>query len=308
MEYELVPWRRYGHDRVYIKVGTATLGHLDRASGQLHLEGTEDRDSIEAALMAAGHLSQSDVVAPVPPLITEPAAPAPTPIAPSAPIERGSPGASLQKEADRQRRAREERVRGAHPKLGGLMLKVSKEPVKTRNLAQGAAGERRIAARLEELCGRTVSFLHNRLCGVARRDGDIDHIAIAPSGIYVIDAKYYPGASVEVRRSGGLLSPRVEELFIRGRNKTSLLVSLQRQHAAVKEALADLQGAEVVPLFSAFCFLDAELPLLWSERIQGVPLLGPRRMAKLIRQEGPMNEGHRQRLLEHLAAKLPPAG
>ena len=188
------------------------------------------------------------------------------------------------------------------------MLAVSKEPVKSRVLAQGAEGERKIAARLEELAGPEVFFLHNRLCGPGRRDGDIDHIAIAPSGIYVVDAKHYPDASVEVRRAGGLLSPREERLYIRGRDSTKLLVSVRRQYDAVKAALSDLEGAHVVPVFSAFCFLGANLPLLWSDSIDGVPLYGPRRMAKAIRKEGPMNEGHRIKLLEHLAGRLPPAG
>lgn len=305
-QYEFVRWNRYGHDRLYIKRADEKLGHLDLRTGELVVADEHRVPALLATLRAAGHTVKADL----PPAV--PAASSPTDreaeSLPALAVDCGRPGASLQEQADRQRAKREAAVRAAHPRIGGFLLRMQDEPVRTRNLAQGAAGERHIAARLEELCGPSVSFLHNRLCGVGRRDGDIDHIAIAPSGVYVVDAKYYPGASVEVRRWGGLLSPRVEELFIRGRNKTSLLVSVQRQHAAVKAALADLPGADVVPVFSAFCFLDADLPLLWSERISGVPLLGPRRMAKLIRQDGPMNEGHRQRLLEHLAAMLPSAG
>lgn len=61
----------------------------------------------------------------------------------------------------------------------------------------------------------------------------------------------------------------------------------------------------VVPVFPAFCFLGANLPLLWFETIEGVPLYGPRRMAKAIRKDGPMNAGHRTKLLEHLARRQP---
>lgn len=313
MEYQLVRWRKYGHDRVYVKSGEVTLGHLDRATGRLHLDGADNRAAIVAALIEAGHLSPQGLPTapetrelPAPSIETD--SPATAESAVPLPLHQGRPGASLQQEADRMRAKRESEIRTAHPKSGGLILAMRKEPVKSRVLAQGAAGERKIAAKLEELAGPEVFFLHNRLCGHGRRDGDIDHIAVAPSGIYVIDAKHYPDASVEVRRTGGLLTPREERLYIRGRDSTKLLVSIRRQYDAVKTALSDLDGAHVVPVFSAFCFLGANLPLLWSESIEGVPLYGPRRMAKAIRKEGPMNERHRTRLLEHLAARLPAAG
>ena len=57
-------------------------------------------------------------------------------------------------------------------------------------------------------------FLHNRKLGPGRRDGDMDDVAIAPSGIYVIDAKRYQNAAVRVRRTGGLLSPVKEQLMV----------------------------------------------------------------------------------------------
>jgi hypothetical protein len=51
---------------------------------------------------------------------------------------------------------------------------------------------------------------------------NIDHIAVAATGVWVIDAKTHRGA-LQVRRSGGLFTPRVEKLYIAGRDKTSLL-------------------------------------------------------------------------------------
>ena len=64
--------------------------------------------------------------------------------------------------------------------------------------AKGAEGERLVARMLEEKCP-DVLFLHNRQRGSRARDGDIDHIAVAPSGVHVIDAKHYEGAKVDVK-------------------------------------------------------------------------------------------------------------
>ena len=70
--------------------------------------------------------------------------------------------------------------------------------------SKGAVGERRVAARLEELSGPGVLFLHNRRLGAGRRDGDVDHMALTSGGVFVIDAKRYKNAKVRIRRSGGL--------------------------------------------------------------------------------------------------------
>ena len=98
--------------------------------------------------------------------------------------------------------------------------------------------ERRPTARLADLSGPSVLFLHNRLLGQGRRDGDVDHLALTAGGVYVIDAKRYKNAKVEVRRSGGLFSPVREQLMVNGRDCSELLDSVARQAAAVRTALS----------------------------------------------------------------------
>lgn len=74
-----------------------------------------------------------------------------------APVARPRPasgGASAQREYDKRAGRREQQVRTQHPKLGGLLLAVSKEPASTRVWAQGAAGERAVAAKLLRQPGR----------------------------------------------------------------------------------------------------------------------------------------------------------
>jgi len=177
---------------------------------------------------------------------------------------------------------------------------------------RGAAGERRVAARLAELSGPRVLFLHNRLFGQGRRDGDVDHIAVTAGGVYVIDAKRYKNAKVEVRRSGGLFSPVREQLMVEGRDRSKLLDSVARQAAAVRTALNTFHHSGVtaadVPVVSLLCFVDAALPMLGTPRIGGVPLLGPKGTAKLLRAAtGLLEDSTVLALHLHLAQALPTA-
>jgi hypothetical protein len=215
-------------------------------------------------------------------------------------------GGSAQREFDRRVRRREAQVRSAHPKLGGLLLALHDEPTRTRVWAQGANGERAVAAKLDELGGEHVVALHDR--SMLRPDGrrsraNIDHIAVAASGVWVIDAKTHRG-TLEVRRSGGLFTPRVEKLYIAGRDKTSLLDGLDRQVAAVASQLADV-GA-TVPVRGALCFVGTELPW-FGESIRGVPLVGRRGLAKLLKQAGDLARDDRQALATYLASRFPSA-
>jgi hypothetical protein len=71
------------------------------------------------------------------------------------------------------------------------------------------------------LAGEHVVALHDRR--MRRPDGtlsraNIDHLAVTAAGDWVIDAKTHQGA-LEVRRSGGLFSPRIESLYINGRDQ-----------------------------------------------------------------------------------------
>ncbi len=153
-------------------------------------------------------------------------------------------GASAQREYDRRSARREQQIRTQHPKLGGLLLALSKEPASTRVWAQGAAGERAVAAKLDELVGEDVVALHDRR--MRRPDGtlsraNIDHVAVTAAGVWVIDAKTHQGA-LEVRRSGGLFSPRIERLYINGRDRTHRVHGLLNQVAAVRTELGTVHA------------------------------------------------------------------
>jgi hypothetical protein len=237
-----------------------------------------------------------------------PVAPRTIDVLPAEPVVTPSPsaGASAQREFERRVQRRDEAVRAAHPKLGGLLLALFNEPASTRVWAQGASGERAIAAKLAELEGEHVTALHDRsmLDARGRRTrANIDHIAVAATGVWVIDAKTHRGA-LQVRRSGGLFTPRVEKLYIAGRDKTALLDGLARQVEAVAAQLASVDAS--VPVRGALCFVGTELPW-FGETIRGVPLVGRRGLAKLLKQPGEFGRDDREALTAFLARRFPSA-
>jgi hypothetical protein len=216
-------------------------------------------------------------------------------------------GASAQREYERRSQNRERRIRAAHPRLGGLLLALSDEPAQTRVWAQGASGERAVAAALDALVDVDVLVMHDRV--LPRPDGrqsraNIDHVAVAASGVWVIDAKTHKG-SLEVRRSGGLFGPRVEKLYIGGRDKCSLVVGLQEQVAAVRAALDSVDAG--VPVRGALCFVGTELPWFGSSSVDGVPLVGRRGLTKLLKAAGELSAQDRASIAEFLASRFPPA-
>lgn len=219
----------------------------------------------------------------------------------------GLAGGSARAEYQRRAQRRETAIRSRHPRLGGLILALSNEPASTRVWAQGARGEQAVGAKLDELAGEHLIALHDRrLIRSAGRasKANIDHLAVTAAGVWVIDAKTHQG-QLEVRRSGGLLTPRVERLFIGGRDKTGLLETLAKQVTAVKQVLADADAP--VPVRGVLCFVGTELPWFGSSSIGGVPLVGRRGLGKLMRQPGELTSDDRQLIASWLDRRFVPA-
>jgi hypothetical protein len=221
--------------------------------------------------------------------------------------QQGGGGVSAQREYDKRSARREQRIREQHPRLGGLILALSNEPTSTRVWAQGAAGERAVAAKLDALIGEHVAALHDRR--LRRPDGsvskaNIDHIAVTPSGVWVIDAKTHQG-SLEVRRSGGLFSPRVQALYINGRDQTGLVHGLLKQVDAVRRELSAVEATIAVQ--GALCFVGTELPWFGSSNIADVPLVGRRGLAKLLLRPGDVDTADREAVATFLNQRFPPA-
>lgn len=216
----------------------------------------------------------------------------------------GSAGASAQREYERRRANRENRVRTAHPKIGGFLLAVSDEPQSTTAWATGARGEELLGKRLDGLAGDGVRVLHDRR--IPRTKANIDHIAVCATGVFVIDAKRYKGRP-QLRVEGGLFRARVEKLMVGTRDQTRLVEGVHKQVDLVRTAL-NVAGLADVPVRGVLCFVEADWPLFGgSFVIDGVNVLWPKKLAEILNADGPLDDAAVDRAHRDLAAALPPA-
>lgn len=217
-----------------------------------------------------------------------------------APIEAGRPGASARREFERRSARREERLRKRHPRIGGLIHALSEDSQSTRAWDVGAVVEERLGQRLNELATDQVRVLHDRRIPGSR--ANIDHIAVTPNGVYVIDAKKYSGRP-HLKVEGGLLRPRVEKLLVGTRNCTHLVDGVLKQLAIVREHLDDS-----VPVHGVLCFVEADWPLIGgSLTTRGVEALWPKKLYPKLRTDGPIDDTSIATLHRSLAEVFQPA-
>jgi len=217
----------------------------------------------------------------------------------------GTGGASARREYERRKDSREARVRSKHPRIGGFLLAVTDEPQSTRAWAVGAKGEEILARSLDSLAASGIALLHDRR--IPGSKANIDHIAIAPSGVFVIDAKNYQGRP-HLRIEGGLLRPRVETLIVGRRDCSKLVAGVHKQLALVRAVLdQDALGA-ATPAQGMLCFVDGDWPLIGgSFTIDGLQVLWPRKAQEHIKRPGPLTSDQVQALHARLASTFPMA-
>ena len=80
----------------------------------------------------------------------------------------------------------------------------------------------------------------------------VEHLVVAASGIWIVDAKSYKG-KVELRDVGGWLKTD-HRLYVNGRDQSKLVGGLAKQIDAVLAAIEDAD----IPIKSALCFVDSE--------------------------------------------------
>jgi hypothetical protein len=216
-------------------------------------------------------------------------------------IDPGTPGASARREFERREGNRERRIREKHPKLGGLIHALSDEPQSTKAWDTGALGEERLGSRLNELASDTLRVLHDRRIPGSR--ANIDHLAVTPTGVFVIDAKKYAGRP-HLKIEGGLLRPRVEKLVVGTRDCSKLVDGMLKQIDIVRGAVG-----EQITVQGVLCFVEADWPLFGSSfTTRGVEVMWPKKLYPLLRADGgPAAVGALEDVYRRLASALPPA-
>jgi hypothetical protein len=210
-------------------------------------------------------------------------------------------GAGPQREYERRTANRDERIEQKWGRLAPLAKLLSDEPQHIAAFGKGADGERRLAAHLQREIGDGAIFLHSRRIP----NGDIDHLAIAPSGIYVIDAKNYTGRT-EAKDVGNWRTVD-RRLYVGGRDESKLVEGMEKQVAAVTKALASSWVADT-PIHPVLCFTDSEWGIFAKPLSFGtVTCLWAKKLCELIKQPGPLDSSQRELIAKRLSVALPAA-
>lgn len=213
----------------------------------------------------------------------------------------GTAGASATKIHERnQSKVQAELVRD-HPLLGRLALKFRDDI--PDSWSRGAIGEQVVGEALNAIAGESCIVLHDRK--IPGSQANIDHIAVAASGIWVIDAKRYWDQRPEIRDRGGWLNSD-KRLYVGGRDRTNLIEGLDRQLAAVVKALGPLLAEHAPPTNAALAFVDADWGWRPPSELRGVRITGPRELPRLVQAGGPLDATQISALATTLALNLHP--
>jgi hypothetical protein len=217
-----------------------------------------------------------------------------------APLAAGEAGGSARREYQLRHQRREQQIDQRWGRLSGVVKFLSDDPQSIRAWAKGSEGEQRLAAHLLAAVGDRAILLNDRK--VPRIRGNIDHLVIAASGIWVIDAKHYRGL-VTQRDVGRWLKTDLR-LYVGRRDRTALAEGLGWQMAAVRKAL----GGADVPVTAALCFIEADWKLFAKPFQQNrVWVTWPKKLAEMIGEPGPLTPADVAQLADRLAGALPPA-
>lgn len=211
-------------------------------------------------------------------------------------------GASAQAEFERRRARNRERMRRQWPFALGIgliltaivyavVMATSDQPILALTIAGslaitqvvgflqlspvrawgvGAEGERKTAAFLEPLGEAGFVILHDRK--VPGWGGNLDHVAIGPSGIWAIETKNLAGKVVI----------RGEVLRIGGYRRDKIIEQVRQEATIVQVVLAESLGRLGLRVTPVICLHRGELPF-FNKTVRGVRLASGRQLVRLLR-------------------------
>lgn len=228
-------------------------------------------------------------------------------------LERGAAGASATREFARRKarddaaiEAKKAEVRATFGDgfIGKVatFLAVDDSPRRSTSVwAQGAVGEERVAAQLDPLAEVGVIALHDRR--IPGTKANIDHIAVTPWGVWVVDAKRHLNKRPDLVTEGGFMGiGGTDRLTVGGRKQDKLVDGVLSQIEKVQAALGEATSVRGI-----LCFVDADWPLIGGHfSVRGVRVVWPRRLPKELLQTVPPTVDA-QAVARALASAFPPA-
>jgi hypothetical protein len=211
----------------------------------------------------------------------------------------GEAGASARKEYDRRHQKRDEALDRRFGRFASVVKFLSDDPQSTRAWAKGSSGEQLLAAALTKRVGDRAVILNDRK--IPRSSANIDHLVIAASGVWIVDAKKYKGRLQRIDKGGWR---KVDyRVYVNGRDQTKLVAGLHKQAAVVRTALGELE----VPIHSVICFVEAEWDFFLKPfQIESVWITYGRHLSEMIEGDGTLSEETVLGVANKLAEALPP--
>lgn len=184
--------------------------------------------------------------------------------------------------------------------------KPNRNPRYTEPWKKGSDGESHLSGILQGESARgQFTVLDSRRIPGPRRD--IDHIAVARSGVYVIDAKNYSGRVG--RGTEGVWPNCTHHLTVRDRPQRKAVPGVLEQVEEVRGVLDRFPENASVPIIPVLCFVAADNwgPLRLPFTVDHVQVMWPRALVNILRADGPLSAQRRDRLSRLLGHLLPPA-
>ncbi|MFZ0768203.1 MAG: nuclease-related domain-containing protein [Acidimicrobiales bacterium] len=212
----------------------------------------------------------------------------------------GNAGASARRVYERRHAKREAELDSQYGRFSGDVKFLIDDPQSTRAWGKGSEGERQLAEGLTRRIGDRAVLLHDRR--IPRRRSNIDHLAIAPSGVWVIDAKSHSG--LLQRRDKGAWGSTDFRIYINDRDQSKLVNGPLRQAEVVRSILGD-DGTQI---HMALCFVNIEWDFFLKPfQIKDVWVTYNRKLCDQIAEPGPLGADDVLTVANRLARGLPAA-
>lgn len=165
-----------------------------------------------------------------------------------------------------------------------------------RSWAIGQVGEQALGTALDAMAGNLL-VLHDRR--LPRSQANLDHLVVAPGGVWVIDATRDRGR-VAALDHGGLFRSDLR-LTVAGRDQTRLVEGVRDQVRRVGVAVPG------VAVHGALCFVDADWALFAKPfTVDGVLVTWGKALRERLAAPGPLDHADRIAIQRTLAQAFPP--
>jgi hypothetical protein len=217
-------------------------------------------------------------------------------------VDNGEAGASARREYERRVAKRDAAIEQRWGlRFGRVVRALTVEPQSTRAWGVGAWGEEQLGIELASVPG--IRALHDRRVRGTR--GNIDHVVIAPAGVFVVDAKHYQGL-IRVRNRGWFFRPDWR-LYVGSRDCSRLARAMSWQVEAVARVLITAGVDLLPPVTPVLCFVQGSWPLFRApEEFEGVRLESTESLIRLTVETNELTQDEIERLASLLAIGLRP--